>query len=82
MPPYHSLIVDVHQDQLFRVYERRPGVLSYEACLASKDPDLVAFADAACCLIDMRQATPGSGFAIDGDIQRHETLPIFALPID
>jgi hypothetical protein len=45
MPPYRSLVEDVHEDRLFNVWRANPGLVSYSACLDSGDPDLVAFAE-------------------------------------
>jgi SMI1 / KNR4 family (SUKH-1) len=65
-PPYESLIDDVHEDRLARVWKTNPGVLSYEQSLRSGDPVLSAFArklDESFQIIDLRNARPGDGFS-------------------
>ena len=65
-PPHKSLIDDVHQDRLARVWQTNPGVLSHEQCLRSEDPILSAFAgelDESFQIIDLRRAKPGEGFS-------------------
>ncbi|HET9927914.1 MAG TPA: SMI1/KNR4 family protein, partial [Rubrobacter sp.] len=57
-PPHRSLIDDVHEDRLARVWRTNPGVLSHERCLLSEDPILSAFAreldDESFQIIDLR----------------------------
>ncbi len=65
-PPHRSLVEDVHEDRLARVWQTNPGVLSYEQCLRSEDPVLSAFArelDDSYQIIDLRRAEPGEGFS-------------------
>jgi hypothetical protein len=65
-PPHDSLIDDVHEDRLTRVWRTNPGVLSYEHCLWSEDPVLSAFArelDDTFRVVDLRSARPGDGFS-------------------
>lgn len=65
-PPHQSLIDDVHEDRLARVWRTNPGVLSLEQCLRSGDPVLSAFArelDERFQVIDLRRARPGDGFS-------------------
>lgn len=65
-PPYESLVDDVHEDRLARVWQTNPGVLSYEQCLQSDDPVLSAFTrelDDSFQIVDLRQAKPGDGFS-------------------
>jgi hypothetical protein len=65
-PPHRSLIDDVHEDRLARVWQTNPGVLSYEQCLQSDDQILSAFArelDDSFQIIDLRRAKPGDGFS-------------------
>jgi SMI1 / KNR4 family (SUKH-1) len=65
-PPYQSLVDDVHEDRLARVWRTNPGVLPYEQCLDSGDSVLEAFArelDERFQVIDLRRAKPGDGFS-------------------
>jgi hypothetical protein len=65
-PPHESLVDDVHEDRLARVWQSNPGVLSYEQCLQSEDPVLSAFTrelDDSFQIVDLRQAKPGDGFS-------------------
>jgi hypothetical protein len=65
-PPHHSLVDDVHEDRLGRVWQTNPGVLSREQCLQSDDRILSAFArelDESSQIIDLRRAKPGDGFS-------------------
>jgi hypothetical protein len=65
-PPHESLIDDVHEDRLARVWKTNPGVFSYEQCLDSEDPVLSAFArelDETFRIVDLRSAKPGDGFS-------------------
>jgi hypothetical protein len=85
-PPHHSLIDDVHEDRLARVWRTNPGVLSHEHCLRSEDPILSAFArelDESFQIIDLRRARPGDGFSWGRygprtQIQRFGTHAVFA----
>jgi len=64
--PHESLVDDVHEDRLARVWQTNPGVLPYERCLQSEDPILSAFAgelDESFQVVDLRQAKPGDGFS-------------------
>ena len=84
--PHESLIDDVHEDRLFNVWRKNPGVIDFEACRSSTDTVLKAFAgllDSSWQVIDMRQAEPGFGFSWGRfgpktEIQRDGLLPIFA----
>jgi hypothetical protein len=65
-PPHESLVDDVHEDRLARVWQTNPGVLSYVQCLQSEDPVLSAFTqelDDSFRIVDLRQAKPGDGFS-------------------
>jgi hypothetical protein len=65
-PPHESLIDDVHEDRLARVWQTNPGVLSHEQCFRSEDPVLSAFArelDDTFRIVDLRGARPGDGFS-------------------
>ena len=85
-PPHKSLVDDVHEDRLARVWRTNPGVLSYEQCLRSDDPTLSAFArelDESYEVIDLRRAKPGDGFSWGRygprtQIKRFGTLAVFA----
>jgi len=85
-PPHRSLIDDVHEDRLARVWRTNPGVLSHEQCLRSEDPVLSAFArelDESFQIIDLRLAKPGDGFSWGRygprtRIERFRAHPVFA----
>jgi hypothetical protein len=86
-PPHQSLIDDVHEDRLARVWQTNPGVLAHEQCLQSEDPILSAFAreldDESFQIIDLRLAKPGDGFSWgrygpNTQIQRFGTHAVFA----
>ena len=85
-PPHRSLIDDVHEDRLARVWRTNPGVLSHERCLLSEDPILSVFArelDESFQIIDLRRAKPGDGFSWGRygpktQIQRFGTHAVFA----
>ena len=65
-PPHESLIDDVHEDRLARVWKTNPGVLSHEQSFRSDDPVLSAFArelDDTFRIVDLRGARPGDGFS-------------------
>ena len=86
VPPYTSLLNDVLEDRLFRVWSSNPGVVAYERARASSDPDIRAFAeslDPTYQIIDMRQAPVGFGFSWgrygpQTEVRRHGTIRIFA----
>ena len=85
-PPHESLINEVHDDRLFHVWRKNPGVESHEACLASADPALRVFAQelsASFQVIDLRGAQIGFGFSWgrygpNTVVRRFGNLPIFA----
>jgi len=85
-PPHRSAIDDVHEDRLFDVWRKNPGVMSHEQCLHSADPALAAFAgqlDPAFQIIDLRKGEIGSGFSWgrygpQTIIKRFGALPLFA----
>ena len=85
-PPHQSLICDVHEDRLARVWQTNPGVLAHEQCLRSEDPILSAFArelDESFQILDLRLARPGDGFSWGRygprtQIRRFGTHPVFA----
>jgi cell wall assembly regulator SMI1 len=86
VPPHKSLVDDVHEDRLFKVWQTNPGVLSYEQASVSSDPELRAFAallGPTFQIIDMRQAPVGFGFSWgrygpQTVVRRHGTVRIFA----
>jgi cell wall assembly regulator SMI1 len=85
-PPYKSAVDDVHEDRLFDVWRKNPGVMSYEHCMGSSDPELKAFASElgpSFQVIDMRKPEVGFGFSwgrygAKTIVRRHGNLPIFA----
>lgn len=88
-PPFESLVDDVHEDRLFDVWRKNPGVLSHEQCLASGDEALAAFArelGETFLVVDMRDAEIGFGFSWGRFgprtvIRRAGTEPIFAYEV-
>jgi hypothetical protein len=86
IPPHKSLIDDVHEDRLFDVWGRNPGVIPHADALISTDPDLKVFAARLRSdfqLIDLRSAPIGMGFSWgrygpNTEIERFGALPIFA----
>lgn len=86
IPPYESLIDDVHEDRLFNVWGKNPGVRSQQECLESEDAVLRSFAEQLgpkFQIIDMRNVDIGFGFTWGRygprtTVRRHGTLPIFA----
>ncbi|MBL8219663.1 MAG: SMI1/KNR4 family protein [Bryobacterales bacterium] len=85
-PPHKSLVEDVHEDRLFEVWRRNPGVIPHASALASPDPDIQTFAldlDPSFELIDLRNAQVGMGFSWGRygpytEVKRFVTRPIFA----
>ena len=85
-PPHKSLVDDVHEDRLFEVWRRNPGVLSHADCLASGDQALSEFArelDESFQFIDLRNAEIGFGFSWgrygpQTVVKRYGSLPVFA----
>ncbi len=86
-PPHKSLIDDVHEDRLFDVWRKNPGVQAYEQAAQSKDSAVRAFADTldpTFEIIDLRAAAIGFGFSWgrygpNTVVRRHGELPIFAV---
>jgi cell wall assembly regulator SMI1 len=86
MPPYKSLVDDVHEDRLFDVWGKNPGVMSYDECIKSKDAELKSFATQlgpSFQIIDMRTPEIGFGFSWGRYgpktvVRRHGNIPIFA----
>jgi hypothetical protein len=85
-PPFKSLIDDVHEDRLFKVWRTNPGVVQQEQGVRSNDRELRAFAetlDPSFEIIDMRNAEIGFGFSWGRYgprtvVRRYGHLPIFA----
>jgi hypothetical protein len=86
VPPHKSLVNDVHEDSVFDVWRKNPGVLAHAQALASADPDIRAFAaglDAGFEVIDLREAPIGMGFSWGRygpktEVIRFGSQPIFA----
>jgi hypothetical protein len=86
IPPHTSLINDVHEDRLFEVWRKNPGIFAHASALASPDPDIRAFAadlDASFDLIDLRDAQIGMGlswgrYGPKTEVRRFGSKPIFA----
>jgi len=86
IPPNKSLIDDVHEDRLFNVWRKNPGVISHEQAWASPDPDVRAFAadlQPGFELIDLRYAPIGMGFSwgrygAKTEVIRFGSKPLFA----
>jgi cell wall assembly regulator SMI1 len=65
-PPRKSLVDDVHEDRLFDVWRKNPGVIDQSVAAASPDSALRAFASALpghFQIVDLRTASPGMGFS-------------------
>jgi cell wall assembly regulator SMI1 len=84
-PACSSAIDDVHDDRLYRVWRKNPGVLSYGQCLNSPDAELAAFSrelGRSFEFIDLRNAKIGFGFSwgrygADTVVKRFGSVPIF-----
>ena len=85
-PPHKSLVDDVHEDRLFEVWRKNPGVIPHADALVSKDPDIQTFAaglDSCFELIDLRDASIGMGlswgrYGPRTEVKRFGSKPIFA----
>jgi hypothetical protein len=85
-PPHKSLVDDVHEDRLFDVWRKNPGVVTQAAAAASSDPALKAFASGLpehFQVIDLRNVQPGMGFSWGRygprtEVRRHGYERIFA----
>ncbi|MGO9567360.1 MAG: SMI1/KNR4 family protein [Desulfomonilaceae bacterium] len=85
-PPYTSLVDDVHEDRLFNVWRKNPGVMSYDECIKSTNAQLKSFAtqlEPSFQIIDMRVPEIGFGFSwgrygAETVVRRHGNIPIFA----
>jgi hypothetical protein len=86
LPPHESLVDDVHEDRLFEVWRKNPGVVSHAAAVTSSDPEIRAFAEQlgpTFQIIDLRHAAIGFGFSwgrygAGTVVRRRGRLPIFA----
>jgi cell wall assembly regulator SMI1 len=87
VPPHTSLVDDVHEDSLFKVWRKNPGVQEQGECLGSSDADIRAFAeqlDPSFQIIDLRDAAVGFGFSWgrygsgEYDVKRFGEKRIFA----
>jgi hypothetical protein len=86
VPPHESLIEEVHEDRLFQVWSKNPGVISREEALRSHNTEIRASAaelEGNCGVVDLRGAPVGMGFSwgrygAATDVQRYGALPIFA----
>ncbi len=86
LPPHKSLVDDVHEDRLFHVWRKNPGVVSQQECLQSEDADIRQFArqlDGSFQIVDLRSAQVGFGFSWGRYgpktiVRRFAGLPIFA----
>lgn len=84
--PIKSLIDDVHEDRIFEVWRKNPGVMSHDQCLQSQDPQLSTFArelDPSFQFVDLRNPRVGYGFSWGRYgpttvLRRFGTQPIFA----
>jgi len=85
-PPHKSLIDDVHEDRLFDVWRKNPGVIPNAMALVSPDPEIQSFADGlepGFDVIDLRDAPIGMGFSwgrygTKTEVRRSGAKPIFA----
>ncbi|MEO6993020.1 MAG: SMI1/KNR4 family protein [Lacunisphaera sp.] len=86
VPPHKSLVDDVHDDTLFNVWRRNPGVVDQSTALRSMDTEIKSFASGLTenfQIIDLRNAPVGMGFSWgrygpDTEIRRHGHELIFA----
>ncbi len=65
-PPWQSEISEVLSVFESRIWRENPGVVSHAECLASGDPDLIAFAsslDDSFLFVDLRKPRLGDGFS-------------------
>jgi cell wall assembly regulator SMI1 len=83
--PHNSLVDDVHEDRLFDVWRKNPGVLDQAMAVISDDPVLHSFASSLppqFQIIDLRNVQPGMGFSWgrygpSTEIRRHGYERIF-----
>ncbi|MCW5557628.1 MAG: SMI1/KNR4 family protein [Verrucomicrobiae bacterium] len=85
MPPHKSLVDDVHEDRLFDVGRKNPGVMDPSDAAASSDAELRSFASELpehFQIVDLRNAIPGMGFSWgrygpQTELRRHGYARIF-----
>jgi cell wall assembly regulator SMI1 len=84
-PPHKSLVDDVHDDRLFEVWRKNPGVIDQSTAATSTDSALRAFAAGLpehFQIVDLRSVDPGMGFSWGRygpwtDVRRHGYERIF-----
>jgi cell wall assembly regulator SMI1 len=65
-PPHKSLVNDVHDDRLFDVWRKNPGVIDQSVASSSQDLAIRAFALSLSPnfqIVDLRNVEPGMGFS-------------------
>ena len=85
VPPHQSLVDDVHEDRLFDVWRKNPGVIDQPTASASPDPALRSFAAGLpghFQIVDLRHVDPGMGFSWGrygprNEVRRHGYERIF-----
>ena len=85
IPPHESLVDDVHEDRLFRVWRENPGAIEWSEALAADD-DLRGFAqqlDNRFQIVDLRSPEIGMGFSWGRygprtEVRRHGFQRLFA----
>lgn len=83
-PPHESIVDDVHEDRLFKVWRKNPFALSQACCLESGDSVLEEFArqlDESYHFFDLRRPQLGAGFPWGRyrlPVIRFGELPVFA----
>ncbi len=86
IPPHVSIVDDVHEDRLFDVWRKNPGVISHINATASADSDIQTFGASLGSdfeIIDLRNAPIGMGFSWGRygpltEVKRFGSLAIFA----
>jgi hypothetical protein len=86
VPPHQSLLDDVHEDRLFDVWRKNPGVIDHANAIAVSDAKIRAFAaglDTGFEIVDLRNAQVGMGFSWGRygpktEVKRFGPEPIFA----
>jgi cell wall assembly regulator SMI1 len=66
MPPHQSLVDDVHEDRLFKVWQTNPGVIDLPTASKSTDPMIRPFAERLpeyFQIVDLCNVKPGMGFS-------------------